>query len=356
MDTSNSPDISIDCSCKEELTCIKKCLVDLAANVTEMKDHMKQQTEIVLKKAKYDSGLAVQISTRQEFDKFDDEISKEREKFDNFVEILNKLYVCSESSIKSNLSMFFKTVLNAIFSKDLFKTISWAKYGDKISIKSSTIVDAIQRSGSFVDNMTTEYNRLKILQKEFSKCKDAKRVRSSKRTAIATEASKFPIILFNHSMIGLTTIFFVFPGINSDTIENQMAIGATDIVNAEVIFDQTDTDLYETFDTDMNDVDATITMTTNAIDITNKSGEIEAQGRYQQSFCFYAVGVFLFIFFDLSVIIEIQDALANGVSSSSLIGNEQGAEFLSLNTCQIIQAESLGKDSEKNKCSQICKK
>lgn len=184
MDTDKSPTNVSDCQHKEDIACIKKCLVDLAADMCEVKNQVKKQTEIADKTAKHDDKLVQQWNTREEFEKFSEEINNESAKFDGFVEILNKLYKFNSNTIKNDLSKYFRIVLNAVFGKNVVKEISWNKYGGNLSIKNSMVIDAIQRSGVLVDSLTTEYGRFKLLQKEFSKFKDAKRIRTKRSSSM----------------------------------------------------------------------------------------------------------------------------------------------------------------------------
>lgn len=179
MDNTESP-ITPETQYKEDIASIKKCLEVLAADFNEVKFQVKKQTELVGDIAKSSSELMQKWNTREDFNTFDDEISNVNAEFERFLEILKKLYTINANSIEKNLNKYFKTVLNALFGKNLIRDISWGKYCDKLSVKNSTVIDAIQRSGAIVDSLSTEYGRLKVLQKEFTKYKDAKRDRSTK--------------------------------------------------------------------------------------------------------------------------------------------------------------------------------
>lgn len=190
MDINESPTTTAECQYKEDIASIKKCLVDLAADMCEVKNRIKKQTEIVDKC----DELVQRWNTREEFENFNEEILAVSAKFDGFVEILKKLYTCNANIVKNDLSKYFKTVLNAVFGKQIVQTISWGRYSGKLSVKNSMVIDAIQRSGAIVDSMSTEYGRLKLLQKEFNKYKDAKRIRSSKqRKIISITSSKLQL-------------------------------------------------------------------------------------------------------------------------------------------------------------------
>lgn len=199
-----------------EIQAIKKCLIDFTANMIEIKQEMKQRYKCLENSNQTKNSLFEKLNSIENFEKFDKEITDQSESFNDFMQVLNKIYSLNEVSIKKSMNIYFKVVLNAVFSKILIQKISWAKFRDNFSVKDTKIIHAIQQSGSIIDPLSTEHDRMKTLQTEFRKCKDAKRTRKPKQLSVvspANEQSKFCMFycLILHLVCIEVKYYFFFP-------------------------------------------------------------------------------------------------------------------------------------------------
>lgn len=195
MDPSVSLDISETLSVSDDISSIKKKLMDLKSEIIDVKSEIKNKIQnSAVSPQVGDVGFKT-LNTTDDLIKFNDDISTNDEILKVFEMILEKIYSNHKEVIRDDMGKYFKMVLNSIFTKILFRSISWGKYGLNCHIKDSKIIQTIQNSGKIVDMLSTEFGRIKILQKEFNKCKDSKRARTikSKPSTILINTGEFSI-------------------------------------------------------------------------------------------------------------------------------------------------------------------
>lgn len=156
------------------ISTIKDSLVDISVELADIKKSIKKNSERTV------PNRLVSIESEVNFLRFDQEIQQNTEKFNEFMNVLEKIFSNNENEIKSNLPKYYSIVLRSCFNRNLMNMLSWNKYKDKLAVNSTRIFEAIQLSGSAVDSLSTEFDRRNILHKEFRKFKDSCRSRKGK--------------------------------------------------------------------------------------------------------------------------------------------------------------------------------
>lgn len=156
------------------ISTIKDSLVDISVELADIKKNIRKTSERTV------PNCSVSSESKENFLRFDEEIQQNTEKFDEFKNILSKIFTNNENEIKSNLPKYYFIVLRSCFKRNLMNHLSWNKYNDKLAVSSTRIFQAIQHSGSVVDSLSTEFDRKNILHKEFRKFKDSCRARKGK--------------------------------------------------------------------------------------------------------------------------------------------------------------------------------
>lgn len=153
----------------QNILSIKNSLVDIHVELADIKKVLKNQQPKTISVSCFDS--------KESFLKFNTEIESDEQKKENFMNVLKNIFTNNQSEIKSSIAVYYKLVLRACFDKKLVHELTWNKYKGKLAIANTRIFQAIQHSGSEVDNLSTEFDRQNALHKEFSKYKDSCRVR-----------------------------------------------------------------------------------------------------------------------------------------------------------------------------------
>lgn len=153
---------------------IKDSLVDISVELADIKKSIKKNSEPAA------PNRSVSFESEETFLRFEQEIQRSTEKYNEFTIVLKKIFSNNENEIKSNLPKFYSIVLRACFNRNLMQNLSWNKYKEKCAVNSTRIFQAIQHSGSAVDSLSMGFDRQKILHKEFKKFKDSCRARKGK--------------------------------------------------------------------------------------------------------------------------------------------------------------------------------
>lgn len=175
------------------ISTIKDSLVDISVELADIKKSIKKNSDCPV------PNRSVSFETEETFLRFDQEIQRSTEKFNEFMNVLKKIFSNNENEIKSNLLKYYFIVLRSCFHRNLMINLSWNKYKDKLAVNSTLIFQAIQLSGSAVDSLSTEFDRQNILHKEFRKFEDSCRTRRGKM-------EKGDYILTKHSFLFLMFI------------------------------------------------------------------------------------------------------------------------------------------------------
>lgn len=146
-----------------EVSEIKNVLVDITVEMSEIKKHVKKSQPLV------SQNIFSTFETLDSILNFNNEIEQNTDKFNEFMNVLNTIYTINQIEIRNDLSKYFNIALRACFGKQLINELSWNKYKGKFAIGSTRICQAVQLSGVKVDALSTEFDRIKILQKQFAK-------------------------------------------------------------------------------------------------------------------------------------------------------------------------------------------
>lgn len=143
-----------------EFSEFKNVLVDMTVELSELKKHVKNSKPL-------DSVNSFSsFETSNSFLDFNFEIERDKDKFNEFMNVLETIYSNNQNEIRNDLSKYFNLVLRACFGKQLINELSWNKYKEKFAIGSTRVFQAIQLSGVKIDGLSTEFDRLKILRKQ----------------------------------------------------------------------------------------------------------------------------------------------------------------------------------------------
>lgn len=150
---------------------IKNALIELTVELADLKKTIKKSQPT------NSTNLFSSIEPTDSFIQFNREIENDPNKLEKYKSVLKSVFTNNQNEIRSGLSTYFGLVLRACFAKKLMNELSWNKYKGKIAVGISRVFQAIQISGLEVDGLSTEFDRINILRKEFNKYKDCSRPR-----------------------------------------------------------------------------------------------------------------------------------------------------------------------------------
>lgn len=152
---------------------VKNCLIDLTKEIHYLVkgEYVGKKEEIVDNSPRY--------STKQDFDKLEHELLNNEEIKVEFSTKLKSIFKYNKNEIGSNVNKFFTIILKALFDTNLLKIMTWKKFKGSIFVKYTEIFKMIQRHGSLVDKIITEYDRYEQLKKALKHLKDTNRKKHS---------------------------------------------------------------------------------------------------------------------------------------------------------------------------------
>lgn len=115
--------------------------------------------------------------TPQEFVKLNEELLKNKDTRIEFSNKIQAIYEYNKVQIGTEISVFFRLILRALFHKDLLKLFTWKTIKNMIKVTNTEVFKIIQINGSMVNKNASETDRYNILRSTMRKLKDTNRKR-----------------------------------------------------------------------------------------------------------------------------------------------------------------------------------